>query len=323
MKKISLFTLLILVSVFLLCKGDDEEKKSVSSSENFFYLAAKEVAPAFNGAASKKMTRALSPGSLIYAVFDLLRDYQYPADEGVIDMHNIYKVLYEAGQIYQTAETGCSSITEASVASPFDLGITDTYNCAGNGGTMSDSYANGFAIKDASPLKYALLTYRWAPDSPNHEEHGILQGSFNDNTGDLSLKMIHNVYYAASDGFVVRSDIEGNATTHAFTLKSITAGTGSSTSFTSIVGKGISRGSGNYFLLKVNSDTLTGRYFCIPAGATETDLELMTATGYDNVDANCSAYQADVDAMTFLEDNVSTIPGSISDFTGSTILLSY
>lgn len=320
MKKFSVFSLLILVSVFLLCKGDDEKK--TSSSENFFYLATKEVAPAFNAAVSKRMTRALTPGSLVYAVFELLRDYEYPADEGVIDMHNIYKVLYTAGQIYETAESGCSPITEASLASPFDLGITDTYNCAGNSGTMSDTYANGFAIKGADPVKYALLTYRWAPESPDHEEHGILQGSYNENTGDLSLKMIHNVYYAASDGFVVRSDIEGNATTHAFSIKSISAGTGSSTSFTSIVGKGISQGSGNYFLLMVNTDAVTGKYFCIPADATETELEGMTASGYDTVDPNCSVYQPDVDAMTFLQDNVSTIPGSISDFTGSTILLS-
>ncbi len=320
MKKFSIFSLLILISVFPVCKGDDDKK--TSSSDNFFYLATKEVAPAFNGAASKKMTRALTSGTLIYAVFELLRDYEYPADEGVIDMHNIYKVLYTAGQIYETAESGCSPITEASVASPFDLGITDAYNCAGNSGTMSDTYANGFAIKDADPVKYALLTYRWAPGTPDHEEHGILQGSYNEAAGDLSLKMIHNVFYAASDGFVVRSDIEGNATTHAFTLKSISAGTGTSTNYTSIVGKGISQGSGNYFLLKVNSDAVTGKYFCIPADATETELEGMTAAGYDTVDASCSAYQADVDAMTFLQDNVSTIPDSISDFTGSTILLS-
>ncbi len=318
MKKITVFCILVLVIVFSGCKGDDG-----GSFDNFFYTATKEVTPAFDFTGSKKTVRDLVSGTLIYSIFELLRDYEYPADEGVIDMHNIYKVLYTAGQIYGTAESNCSSITETAVASPFDLGITDTYNCAGNSGTMTDNYANGFAIKDTDPVKYALLTYRWAPDSPDHEEHGILQGNHNDDTGDLSLKMIHNVYYDTGGGFVVRSDIDGNETTHAFTIKSISAGTGSSTNYTSIVGKGISQGSGNYFLLKVNTDTVTGKYFCIPADATETELEAMDAGGSDTVDPNCSAYQADVDAMTFLQDNSATIPDSIDDFTGSTILLSW
>jgi hypothetical protein len=321
MKKLAVFSILVLVTVFFMCKGDDD---GGSSSGNFFYSATKEVTPAFDAAGSKKMTRALASGTLIYTVFELLRDYEYPADEGVIDMHNIYKVLYTAGQIYGTAESGCSAITEASLASPFDLGITDTYNCAGNSGAMTDNYANGFAIKDAAPIKYALLTYRWAPDSPSQEEHGILQGHYNEDTGDLFLKMIHNVHYASTDGFVVRSDIEGNALTHAFTIQSISAGTGLSSSFTSIVGKGISQGSGNYFLFRVMSDTVAapGKYFCIPADATETELEAMDPAGSATVDANCSGYQTDVDAMTFLANDVATIPDSITDFTGSTILLS-
>jgi hypothetical protein len=320
MRTTAIISILVLAAVFSGCKDDEES----GSSENFFFTATQEVTPVFDASGSKKMIRDLTSGTLLYSVFELLRDYEYPADEGVIDMHNIYKVLYTAGQIYATAESGCSEITETAVASPFDLGITDTYNCAGNTGTMTDNYAYGFAIKDDDPVKYALLTYRWAPDAPSHVEHGILQGNYNEDTGDLSLKMIHNVYYDPTGGFVVRSDIEGNATTHAFTIQSISAGTGTSSNFVSIVGKGISQGSGNYFLLRVESDTVTpAKYFCIPADATETELEAMDASGSGTVDANCSAYETDVVAMTFLANDSATIPDSIDDFTGDTILLSW
>ena len=326
---------------FLSCWGDDESDDDSaviallltgSSSGNVFYNSVRNTLPKFE-ASSKDASmsrdsghpKALESGTILYDIYTLLRNYEYPTHEGIIDMHNIYKVIYTAGQIYSDAESGCSTITEAAVQSPFDLGLSDTYTCAGNSDTMSDTYAKGYAIKESGNTKYGLLTYRWAPDTPTHEEHGVLQASYNETTGDLTIRMVHLVYYESQEGFVVRSHITGNDQTHAFTVQMITTGTGSSPSYTSLVGKGISQGDGNYFLLKVNNSSgVSGNYFCVPAtatGASLEDIHTSTPTGSTTVDTGCSTYQTDVDALDFL--TTGDVPTALSDFTNSSILLSY
>ncbi len=314
------------------CKSDDDDETS-SNFNNFFYSSAKDTAPAIASEASSSSTELSSPtegrqaalasGTMIYSIYTLFRDYQYPTDEGVVDMSNIYKVLFETGRIYETAKNNCTSITEQIIDAPFDLGLTETYNCAGYQNTMSDTYAYGYAIKESGSVKHALLTYRWAPDMPTHVEHGILQGSYDESNGVLSLHTIHNVYYASADGFVVRTDITGDTDDHSFTLRSIISGTVSSTNYTSIVGSGISQGAGNYFLFKVNSDSESNRYFCIEGTATEADLELMSDNGDVTADANCSSYVSTVESMTFLTDTTADIPDTIDDFTDSSIFLTY
>lgn len=296
---------------------------------NFFYSSATEVAPTINSSASSlygiQGAGALPSGSILAGIYLVLRDYQFPRDEGVIDMHNIYKTIHTAGQIYSTAEDACETISETAVASPYDLGVSDTYTCAGNSNTMDDNYANGFAIKESGNTKYGLLTYRWAPNAPTQQEHGILQGMYDSDDGTLRIDMIHNVYYESQEGFVVRSFISGNVQTHEFVIRLISSGTGDDPSWISLVGKGISQGTGNTFLFKVrNSSGVDGNYFCFPASATESTLETMHAanpSGLATVDENCASYQTAVDAMTFL--TTDDVPKSIDDFTGSSILISY
>ena len=301
-----------------------------ATSANFFLSAAQQVAPTFGSsssiAISAESISELPVGSILYSIHEALRDYEFPRDEGVIDMHNIYKVLTTSGQIYETAESSCLSITEAAVLSPFDLGLnSETYNCAGNFNTMADGYANGFAIRDAGNIKHGLLTYRWAPEAPDHLEHGILQGSYDENTKNLNVRMIHLVEYAAQGGFVVRSHIVGNEETHAFSLNLLSAGIGESSGWVSLVGKGVSKGAGQYFLFKVqNSSGVDGKYFCFPADATETDLIAMheeNPEGAETVDANCADYQSDVDAMIFLA--TADAPTALSDLMDSSILLDF
>ncbi len=312
-------------------EDDDQDQLMMllmlSGGGNFFYNAIKEVAPTIGAGTSRNMQRDLSSGTIMYDIYTILRDYEYPTHEGIVDMHNIYKVIYTAGQIYSAAESNCTEISDdTTVNSPYNLGISQTYSCAGNSNTMDDDYANGFAIKESGGVKYGLLTYRWAPDAPSHTEHGILQGSYNESTGDLSIRMIHHVYYASEEGFVVRSHIDGNTQTHAFTISMISSGTGGSPTWISIVGKGISEGSGNSFLFKVSNNTVTDRYFCISSDATETTFEEIHSdapTGSATVEStsDCYTYLSDVDAMTFLTEG-SDVPKSLSTFTGSTILLS-
>ena len=325
-----------LAFVFTGCKSEEDDSEvsssSGSSSSNFFYTAAQDVGPTIeSGSGSSSMfsrMESLTSGGPYEDIYTVLRDYEYPRDEGVIDMHNIYKVLYTAGQIYATAESSCTTITDATIDAPFSMGLdgTHTYDCAGNSNAMSDSYANGYAIRDSGDYKYGLLTYRWSPDAPDHLEHGVLQGTYADASGDLDIRMLHHVIYdSTSDtGFAVRTHLTGNDQTHAFTIKMVSTDN-STDSYISLVGKGVSQGSGEYFLFKANTQSYTGKYFCIAAPPTESDLETMEGTdpnGKDTVDSNCTTYQTDVDAMSFL-DATNDVPKVLSDFTNSSILLTY
>lgn len=327
--------LTFLAFIFAGCSG------SGSSSDNFYYSATKNVAPNFTASASsnpKVIFHSLTNGDLLYgttlgAIYGTLQDYVDPDDEGSIDMHNIYKVIYTAGQIYPEAKRMCTTITEKVIASPFDLGITtgNTYNCTGSNGVISDNYAYGFAIKeDTDGTKYSLLTYKWAPTPDEQQGYGVLQGSYNDTTGALSLRVTALTYYPngfqgnPDASFAIRTHIDGNAQTNEFTLSTISNQPGALPIWTSMVGKGVSKGEGKHFLFKVKDAYPNEGYFCFPADATLADLEDMnTAAPYGkaNVDPECAEYQADVDLMTFL--TFSNVPMQLSDFTNSTIMLSY
>ncbi len=308
-------------------------KSPPSSSENDFVTAAREVAPAVgrdSGSAAIILSTpataaaALSKGGILDTINEALRDYQAERDNGTIDMHNIFKVLSESGNILETAKEGCESTSNKEINAPYDLGLLDqTYDCAGSKGTMADAYANGFALRSVGEKVFALLTYRWAPSAPSHVEHGILQGSLDKSTGDLEIRMTHLVNYEAGEGFVVRSHITGNAATHAFTLNMITKNLGASESWISVSGKGISRGVGNSYLMKASSsEGVSGGYFCFPADVSDAKLEAMQAdapNGSSTVEETCTGYQSDVDAITALQST--EVPSSISDFSDSTILL--
>lgn len=292
---------------------------SGDSSKELFYNAARQTTPAITAAVSvgSVSVNALTPGSAGYEIYNLMRDYNNETDDGVIDMTNMYKMLYEAGNGYENAVNGCSSVAEVEIDAPYDLGLTDTYDCRGATGTMSDNYAYGFAIREESAgTKHVLVGFRWAPTPAEQLSHGVMQGTYNETTGDLNIRALNNVVYPSSSGFTVRTHIEGNKDTHAFTLNSIvgtlnaghTAYMGSYT----IVGKGVSRGAGNYFLFKIGTD-----YYCIKADATETDLESLTpATPVELASGDCSTYKDAVDDITPL--TTSELPKTIADFTNNT-----
>ena len=85
------------------------------SDSNFFYTAIKEVAPTIEEGTSRTSQRDLESGSIMYDIYSLLRDYEYPTHEGIVDMHNIYKVIHTAGQIYSTAESSCEEISATTI----------------------------------------------------------------------------------------------------------------------------------------------------------------------------------------------------------------
>jgi len=308
MRRIS-FLLFLATSVFLSGCGGGGGSSPQGGGSNKLFLAVKATTPTFTatvsalGAPKMKSTLASSPTFTDQAMnlaFQLLRDYSYPADEGKVDMTNIYKVLFEAGGYLDNAKTICSPIaTTTEAISPYafsDVMIQD-YDC---GGTRAESggYGSSVAYREDSGTgdKFMLASYKWAPDPTSQIAIGAIQTQFNDTTKDVELTFAQTVLYPMSlstptNGFATRTYIKGNSDTHAFELKIAMANPWGAP--TSIVGKGISQGVGNYFLMRDGSN-----YYCLPAGVTETDLRSIAPTISALVSANCASYVTDVDTLT-------------------------
>jgi hypothetical protein len=317
---LAMFFLLTLVS----CGGGGSSSSSSSNSNsdtNTLFNAVKATTPTFTATVSAggpgfKAHVSSAPtitDQAMNVAFQLLRNYTHPDDEGKVDMSNIYKVLWEASHYLAEAPSRCSSVasvTDTAIA-PYQFSdfLGHTYDCTGNQ-AESGGYGSSVAYKVSGDNKYMLASYKWAPDSTQQIAIGVIQTSYNDTTKDISLIFAQAVNYPAGStmggpsgsGFSTRARITGNSGTHAFELKMLTQSA-------SLVGKGISQGAGNFFLMRSGSN-----YYCLPAGATETDLAAITPTTYANVSANCASYKADVSAATPYDAGTDLPPIDLSDF---------
>jgi hypothetical protein len=322
MKKIVvLFVLVVLAALigFISCGGGGGSSSgSGGSGNNALFNAVKATTPAFTATVSATFAPAVSKTRGLMATaptftnqamnmaFQLLRNYSYPADEGKVDMSNIYKVLHEAGGYLDGAASICSSITlttdSAISAYAFSDFLGQTYDCGGNVSEAAQAgYGSSVAYRENNGTgdKFMLATYKWAPDSTQQIAIGAIETRFNSTSNDVELTFAQSVWYPPSSamggttgsGFATRTHITGNSVTHAFELITAMSNTYGGMA---LVGKGISQGAGNYFLIKQGAD-----YYCLPAGATEDDLRSIMPT--DNTGAgssNCSGYVTRVDAMT-------------------------
>jgi hypothetical protein len=320
------FLMFFLAAAFI-CQAGCSKNDSATlilpdDGNNRLFTAVKATTPAFAATSSKAqmMQAGVMPAPVfsdpaMLVAFQLLRNYTYPDDEGRVDMTNIYKVLWEAGGSLDDATSVCSSMPEAadSAISPYAFSdfLGHTYTCGGNRGEAVEAgYGKSIAYKKDGADEYMLMSYKWAPDAAQQIAIGVIQAQYNGTTNDVGLRFAQSVYYPpdsvmggpAGNGFATRTSITGNSGTHAFELK-IAINT------TSLVGKGISRGAGNYFLLRSGSD-----YYCIPAGATETDLAGMTPTDLAGVSADCAGYKDAVSAMTPYDVSTDLPNIDLSDF---------
>jgi hypothetical protein len=235
-------------------------------------------------------------------IFQLLRDYTYPADEGKVDMTNIYKVLYTAGSYMTNAAASSAPIApvaDSAIASyAFSDFLGHTYDSK-EAGAESGGYGHSTAYHQNGGDKYTLSSYKWAPDAAQQIAIGAIQSYMSTTTNEVELTFAQTVNYPANSsmggtaggGFATRTHIAGNSGTHAFELK-IAMVTASGFTKLSLVGKGVSQGAGQYFLVKNGVD-----YYCIPAGAADADLMSITPTTQPAVSPNCTAYVAGVDAL--------------------------
>ncbi|MBN2038482.1 MAG: hypothetical protein JW864_00470 [Spirochaetes bacterium] len=306
MKKNSLFCLfLIVVFAFSACGSDDDS----SSSSNIFFEAAKNTAPVFD-ASSKKAPAGdnWNWGNPVYEIYTMFRDYDPNTDEGTIGLDNIYKLMYQAGQFFNSCDENGTSISDTPMTSPYILRSTsqtyDKYLIQ-----ESPDGANYFATKRDGDISYALLC--WYIDNTTSEEYGILEGNYNESTHDIDIDLVCFVDYGATGTssentkFSLRTHLTGNSETHTFTdLRSSKWNWDDDETDQMYcawyIGSGVSQGSGEYSLFRVSDNGgLNDQYFEIPADAAEADLQDLDDLG---LDTSTLSYKTEVDTM-FADDD--------------------
>lgn len=280
------------------CGSKSPTGPSAAGGNVLFYSQAKSVAPVFIPGARTGALRAAGPlevspgwenGNPVYMLYDLLRNFEHPADEGRIDSHNLYKVLFDAGLMYASGATSPQnrSFAATSVASTFDFGTAPGAYTSGGAkqetGSNNVVYSKSWAYRVDGTRTSALLT--WIYDiSPTHQERGVTEATFDETTGEIELNMANFVWYSDTEWFSIRTWVTGNTFTHAFTLKGLNRGRSAyGESHASFAGGGVSRGAGEYFLFDVhvvNNGTDEGVFhYKVPADAGEDSLRTLAATG--------------------------------------------
>ncbi|MCC6811469.1 MAG: hypothetical protein IT381_28830 [Deltaproteobacteria bacterium] len=287
----------------------------------------KDTAPSFvanTTAARSGPARAADtwgPGSGSYEIFQLLRAYKHPQDEGKIDMSNMYKTLSTMEKRMNDAEASCEQAKLAaskSITAPF-AGFSTTYDfsCAFNEGKMTDAYPLSFAMKREASVTHALYGFQWAKNAEGGSV-GVIQARLDTAKKDLLYEMVNCVNCGAGGdrSFTVRSEIQGNSGTHAFSIRSALRNAASGVS--SFAGKGVSQGAGSLMLFKHTKGAMPATYYCLASDAKESDFA--AATGAASAPTACASLAADVDAMPLFVSG--DLPFALADFSGSTILFS-
>ena len=292
------------------CSSDSPSTPPGNSTNNLLFAAVKQAAPTFEPTAPP--AKATISDQAMNVAYQLLRNYTYPDDEGVVDMSNIYKVLWEAGHYLDEAPARCTAVTESmdSGISPFASNDFLGHSYALGASEEEGGYGSSVAYGQVGDERRMLVTFKWAPDSAQQIAIGVIQAQHDTTTGDVSIRFAQAVRYppgstmggVEGSGFAIRAQIDGNSTTHAFDLKMAINGT-------SLVGKGVSRGAGNYFLFRSGE-----AYYCIPAEATEADLATLVPTDLANVPAEGAAYKDAVSLATPFDVGTDLPNIDLSDF---------
>ena len=317
-------SILVLLALVFSCAG----------GRTHFLEEAKKAAPAFAPAQSTtqglEVAQTQSPllgDAVLNAMYQLLRDYEYPRDEGRVDLTNLYKELHTVDETGERARGGCASIAEQPVVAPFDVGPGPTYTCMGND-VEGERYRYGYALKDSGSTTYALLAFRWSPDPREQRSLGQIQGHFDTSSHQIAFTLVNFVEYpagstmggASGSGFTVRTDLEGNSATHTFTLRAL-VGSLDKTSWTSLVGSGVSRGAGQHFLFRAavagGTSEPQERFYCLPSDTDETGLGAMAPESEGTVSEACAHLAPAVEALVSLTPE--DAPLSASEFAGGDV----
>ena len=330
MKKPSVSIAALLGLVFAGCGGAGTDSKSAATS-NAIYAAARKIAPAVQATSSSALssparrrpngvdlaTRSAAldmpwwSGNLGGLIFQTIRDYQYPRDEGKIDATNLYKVLFEMGNAYESKAPLLAPMAEKAVAAPFDFRdftIADTYDKAKNGVDGEDVF---MAAREVEGVKHMLVAMKQGDAST------VMQGVYDGGTKDLELNSMTLIPYTsgsmAGDTYGIRSYIKGNEATHTFEFRFLQFSYNHAMDvhyYYSVIGTGVSQGPESHFLFYGEASNVgqwsssTSGYYCFAATDTETEYQAKFAahpdsTGGETIDVGspCYAYKTGTDGI--------------------------
>ena len=232
------------------------------------------------------------------------------SDWGVNNIYNNFSML---DQSISELSSSCKNTLNKAVSSPFDFGLpAETYSCGSD---------NKMAWNITGTTTKVLLGY---PVESDHLELFNMLGSYDTATGITSINVVSYNSYKPEDSpnydgvnsgkFILRVEASGNTIDHSFTLRVIKRNIEIPSELTDgynvdVVGQGISRGTGQYFLLKArdNRTNTTEKYFCFPAETTVAEVQAVTGTIFVNIDDHCAVYANAVQAMNFFN-NTTEIP---------------
>jgi len=323
--------------------GDDRDP-------NFLINAAKNVTPAISGsivssfregASSARTMSEWNNGNAMYELFTVLRNFNPDTDQGVIGVDNMYMNLWLAGMYYSEHIESLDDLSAKPISSPFsgfktvdsalaESVFSDTYDQAKNalntGGNTTEAH---MAARETGAEKHMLITFK------NGGCWTVLQGVYNGDSKDIELNSTTACIegsYTETNSYIQRNYIKGNENTHSFILKAVKySGAGYKLA---LVGKGISQGSGNYFLFKMKDSGgssgpgETGAYYCFPASADVTALQAMSTAGTEIAEgSNCYGYKDSVDTLWGSAWDISTettdVPRTKASFTNSSLQLNF
>ena len=328
LKKIFPIITVFILFIFIGCNddGDDDDDDSGSVA---FYSSAVDTSPvivATQSAVNAPQFRAFAFGTPTYEIFNTLREYINDRDEGVIGLSNIYKLLYQAGEFYEGFAANPTALgTPTAISSPFDFGTSPvTYTHALNDDSTDD---HGYAIMQDGDTVYALLT--WTVTTPGTgKEYGVMEGNYNDVTGDVHINLVCFCDYDTPPDYCLRTELTGNANTHTFTLRIVKYNPPGGYAVT-MVGTGVSQSSDStdYFLFKISDDSYTNRYYKFYASADEDDFIVFQENGYADASSvpggDPDGYDSILSGITPFALDGSDNARDVTDFTGSTVLLTF
>jgi len=267
--------------------------------------------------------KSFESGSPTYGLFSIFREYVYPEDEGIIDTGNIYKLLFEASQLYAGKKSSATGITAAKIESPFDFGTdAEIYDHAYNDkeGTIENgkTYYRTSAYREDGKKTYAILGYtvEESIDAGTKIQRQIFLTSFGSSTGDIELEFAtyDDKPNSADSDFGRRFYVEGNANDHTFFCQEATEGT---VGVWTVVGKGVSKGTGYYILCIPGTNGAQNHYYRLPADATEADYRALKEAGsaredLDDPNGYATSIEAYLKSADFTRRN--TVPESLEDF---------
>ncbi|MBF0297510.1 MAG: hypothetical protein HQK51_02250 [Oligoflexia bacterium] len=350
MKTSGILTLIILFFLpFLVTNcGNKSEDILVTNNSIFFNKEVKEIMPLQTDSTVRDISepQLLKKGevknwnhpdnweSVIYNIWSLLRDdtkITYPADWNEKNIYSLLKEVEISDSItclwnYRLNKTLTPPFT---AFNQFNSGIK--YSRARTVSSTDMSIDRSFDINVVwapGSIFYALMTKKitFLITNANLEKQYVIESKFDRVNGDLKLNLALNQKMGASDEngnsiyLLTRFELQGNTTTHSFTLNYVRRSypTGHSIS---LLGKGVSKGNSVYYLFKAKSNMspTTTTYYCIKAG-----LPLSTfQSSFEANNPDGATYGTDIIVTTDLSTISSTNCASYLEYVQNTNFFDY